>query len=326
MNRRMRARVGTAAAAAALTVLAACGGGGDDTKGAEETPTAQQKPGESLAPQPSDVPTAGAGKGDADADSPFASGAVPQSVAAGYALVWADEFEGSKLGPDWVFRDDTPPKRVCSPPNPNQVAVTDGTVALSVNRDTTKNPNVTKACPDGQFWNGFIATNGKQAFKYGVFAARLKFPPEQGAHGSFWMMPNTPAGADPNDPGEMGVEIDVIEYFGKGWEKGGLASFIHFQPQDGPRLRSGGYLQSAFDALGGGYPSDKFHVYSVEWTDKEYVFRVDGKETFRTAKGVSNVEEHLLLSLLSSDYEIPKITDDLLPMTMTVDWVRAWQK
>ncbi len=88
----------------------------------------------------------------------------------------------------------------------------------------------------------------------------------------------------------MGVEIDVIEYFGKGWEKGGLASFIHFQPAEGKRLRSGGYLQSAFDALGGGYPSDKFHVYSVEWTEKEYIFRVDGKETFRTSKGVSHVD------------------------------------
>ncbi len=108
MNRRTRARLGTAAGVAALTVLAACGGGGDDTNSAEETPTAQAKPGESLGPQPSDLPTAGAGKGGGDADSPFTSGATPESVAAGYALVWADEFQRTTLGPDWVYRGDTP--------------------------------------------------------------------------------------------------------------------------------------------------------------------------------------------------------------------------
>lgn len=323
MNRRKRAQGWTAVGVAAVMALAACGSDGDDDA-AQATPSAA-KPGASLGPQPSDLPTAPAGEDD-EAESPFASAAVPASVAKGYALVWNDEFTGTALRPDWAFRYRVAANRACSPPAAEQTEVKNGSVHLSVIRDPSKTPNVTKACPDGQYLNAMIGTDSTQKFLYGIFAARIKFHPVQGAHGSFWMQPRPSAGADPSDPREMGVEIDVIEYFGKGWVSGGLASFIHFQPPDAKRIRSGGYLQSASDALKGELPSDGYHVYSVEWTEQEYVFRVDGIETFRTSKAVSGVPQYLILSLLSSDYELPKITDDVLPLTMSVDWVRVWQK
>ena len=65
---------------------------------------------------------------------------------------------------------------------------------------------------------------------------------------------------------------------------------------------------------------------SVEWTPERYIFRIDGRETFRTSKGVSGRPEFLILSLLSSDYELSKLKGEAnLPQAMSVDWIRFWQ-
>ena len=72
-------------------------------------------------------------------------------------------------------------------------------------------------------------------------------------------------------------------------------------------------------------PSDDFHVYSVEWSPKGYIFRMDGKETYRIAEGVSQVKQYLILSLFSGAWEASRLDRKQLPNSMDVDWVRVWQ-
>ena len=69
-----------------------------------------------------------------------------------------------------------------------------------------------------------------------------------------------------------------------------------------------------------------FHVFSVQWTRDTYTFSIDGRPHWRTRAGVSGIDEHLILSLLTSDYELPRLDNDRLPSRMHVDWVRVWQK
>ena len=67
-------------------------------------------------------------------------------------------------------------------------------------------------------------------------------------------------------------------------------------------------------------------MFSVEWSPGGYVFRIDGRETWRTSAGVSERAEYLILSLLSSDYELPGLGgEDRLPQHMYVDWVQFWR-
>ena len=66
-------------------------------------------------------------------------------------------------------------------------------------------------------------------------------------------------------------------------------------------------------------------MFSVEWTPKRYIFRIDGHEVWRTREGVSDVPEFLILSMLSSDFELPYVGDDPEPRTAEVDWVAFWQ-
>ena len=83
-------------------------------------------------------------------------------------------------------------------------------------------------------------------------------------------------------------------------------------------LRS--YLRSRSDGW-----ATKYHVFSVQWTPRMLIFRIDGKETIRIRGNISSVAQYPILSLLSSDYEIPRITDSQLPQHMYVDWVRVWE-
>ena len=67
-------------------------------------------------------------------------------------------------------------------------------------------------------------------------------------------------------------------------------------------------------------------MFSVEWTPKAYIFRIDGQETWRTTAGISGIAQYPILSLLSSDYELPNLGGEKrLPQHMYVDWVQLWQ-
>lgn len=231
-------------------------------------------------------------------------------------LVWSDEFSGDSLDPGrWKTREQPAfGRRMCAQPDQSRVSVKGGSAVLTVKRVRSA-----ANCPDGFWHNAMIGTGevtvpGFQT-TYGVFAARVKFQHGQGMHGSFWMQSSEPGGA----------EIDVAEYFGDNRADGGLSNFVHVTGADGALSSVGGTQPSVARILGGDSPADGWHVFSVDWSPEGYVFRLDGRQTFRTSKPVvSSAKEFLVLSLLTSDYELPRLKDP--SSTMKVDWVRVWQK
>ncbi|MGN0063875.1 MAG: glycoside hydrolase family 16 protein [Nocardioides sp.] len=210
--------------------------------------------------------------------------------------------------------------RMCSRSDDAAVEARGGVIRLSVLDD----PGAGMCTVDGRAHayrlNAHIGTEGRYAFTHGFAAARVKFQPRQGQHGAFWLQ--TPwIGFGPAST--TGAEIDVMEYFGDSAAHGGLASFVYWYAQQGqPATKIGDWVKN-HQQLGSNWSSE-YHVFSVEWTPEEYVFRVDDTIAWRTSEGVSNVPEFLVLSLLSSDYELKEINDARLPQTMQVDWVRTW--
>jgi beta-glucanase (GH16 family) len=154
----------------------------------------------------------------------------------------------------------------------------------------------------------------------------MRFPRGQGQLGSFWSQPYQPQDA-PGNPSLDGAEIDVAEWFGAGRRKGGLAHYVYWRDADGEFIKTGDEFASTKELLS---PRDdwwkSYHVYSVEWTPRMYIFRIDGVETWRTTRGISRQQQYLILSLLTSDWELPQLDRKSLPTTMRVDWVRAWQQ
>ena len=94
---------------------------------------------------------------------------------------------------------------------------------------------------------------------------------------------------------------------------------------DGVQVKTGGWIGGDLARFGADW-AEKYHVFSVEWTPQEYVFRIDGKESLRTSVGVSRVDAYLILSLLSPNWGLRNAGGPAnLPQSMQVDWVRVWQ-
>ncbi|GAA5107925.1 hypothetical protein GCM10023339_06400 [Alloalcanivorax gelatiniphagus] len=213
--------------------------------------------------------------------------------------------------------------RTCSRADAEGAKVGDGVLELSVLEDPKTEgecqlPGRRKKFP--YRINGHVGTEGTYGFTYGFAAARIKAQAARGQHSAFWMQ--AVGGQSKGGPQKGGAEIDVMEYFGDDHPQGGLTSFTYFLDKAGKKQTVGGWVED-LDQYGEGW-ADQFHVFSVEWTPEEYVFRIDGKVTHRLEGPTSGREEFLILSLLSSDYELPRFNGEL-PETMEVDWARVWE-
>ena len=238
----------------------------------------------------------------------------------GWKVAFDDQFDGYSLDTTkWSYRQLglLNPGRTKAESSVDAVRVENGALNLGM----LENP----ARP-GYYLNGHVSTEQSFTFTYGVAAARVKFQKPRGMHGAFWMQAPT-FGAVPGDAKQSGSEIDAVEYFGSTYPDGGLASFTYYRDKAGNSAKTGGLQTDASDAL---EHDDawwkKYHVFSVEWTPDAYVFRVDGRETFRQTKNISGMPEFLVLSLLSSDWELPDLDKTQIPTDMKVDWVRVYQQ
>lgn len=259
---------------------------------------------------------------------------------------FTDDFSGTELSSSWQHRKqhfEPASGRTCSRGSTKAVTVSGGTVRLSVLKDTEQGDAKCTAWigdrNSGKFayrLNGHISTESSMRFKYGFAAVRARFPKSQGQHGSFWLQPSDEDRTlSTDDPKQTGAEIDVIESFGANGgpsDSRGLSSFTyHWQKIDGRMtpIKTGGYLRQVPSLLQNKKDNvhDRYHVFSVEWTPTSYVFRIDGKESWRSSVGVSGVPQYPILSLLSSDYELERLEggDKNLPQHMHVDWIRVWE-
>lgn len=250
-----------------------------------------------------------------------------------WRIAFADEFDGARLDPArWTHRQvgeyNEEGSRTCSTSDPSAAEVADGRLRLHVALDPRRaGERCTSKEGDFRYYlNGHVGTEDRFQFTYGYAAARIRFPRGRGQHGAFWLQRDGDVAANPGAR-EGGAEIDVVEFFGEGFARGGLAAFVHFVDTDGREHKVGGLQPGASRALA---PGDsfwrRFHVFSVEWAPRHYVFYVDGNEVFRTRRGVSGVPQFAVLSLLTSDWELPQLDESTLPTTMEVDWVRVWQE
>ena len=170
--------------------------------------------------------------------------------------------------------------------------------------------------------NSQVATEFTRSFRHGIVAARVRFQQARGMHAGFWMLPVGTTYAD-GDPA-AGAEIDVVEFFGEnGRGSETIASGIHHYEAGWDKVSRGGPFPEARKALDRSW-WDEFHVFSVEWTADEYVFRVDGREYYRERRAVSQAQQYVVLSALTSDYELAELVPDELDDTAQVDWVRVF--
>ena len=217
-----------------------------------------------------------------------------------WKLVWHDEFSGTELDESkWEV-----------PENRRR----DGFWSRKAISLDGKGNLVIGALKEGdQYLDGCVRTRGKFERAFGYFVARAKFQKEEGHWTAFWMY--APSVGKIGDEGRDGTEIDIME---KPSLDDKMNHALHWDGY-GTEHRSKAHHFEVPGIMEG------YHDFALWWTPAEYVFYVDGKETWRTdAGGVCQVPLYLKLS-----DEIGKWAGDIkkaeLPDEFLVDYVRVYE-
>jgi beta-glucanase (GH16 family) len=261
--------------------------------------------------------------------SPSIPGATPTPAAAGWTLVWSDEFEGPSGAlvdaGKWVFDvggsgwGNQELESYTDRPR-NASLNGEGALAIQALRETY-------AGPDGvsrQYTSARLKTQGRFEQAYGRFEARLKIPRGQGLWPAFWMLGD--------DIGSSGWprcgEIDVMENIGR--EPKTVHGTIH-----GPGYSGGGGIGSPFTLPGGALVADDFHVFAVEWEPAAIRWYVDGTlyQTRTPADlpaGQRWVFDHPFFLLLNvavgGSWPGSPDANTVFPQVMLVDYVRVYRR
>jgi beta-glucanase (GH16 family) len=178
--------------------------------------------------------------------------------------------------------------------------------------------------PPAHYTSARLKTQGKFTVRYGRVAVRMKLPYGQGVWPAFWML-----GSDIDRVGwpDCG-EIDVMENIGR--EPSLLHGTIH-----GPGYSGGGAIGRSASLAGDTPLANDFHVYAAEWARGSITFLLDDKPYFTVTPndlkaGTRWVYDHPFFLLLNfavgGNWPGNPDGNTHFPQSMTVDWVRVWQR
>jgi beta-glucanase (GH16 family) len=212
-----------------------------------------------------------------------------------WRLVWQDEFSGAKLDeakwdvPEYKRRDGYWSRKAIALDGK-------GHLVMSVLKE------------EDRYLDGCVRTQGKFEHKFGYYVARVQLQKQPGHWSAFWMMPSSGLNA-----GSRGTEIDIYE---KPWLDNRVQQTLHWDGY-GKDHKSEGKVVRVAGVM------DGWHTFGLWWKSDEYIFYVDGKETWRTKTAVSQVPEYIKLS-----DEIGNWAGDIkkakLPDAFLVDYVRVY--
>jgi len=207
---------------------------------------------------------------------PKETGGTPAHILESFELVWQDEFEGTALDLDkWNYRAEGSLR--------NHAMVSRQTISLD-----GKGNLVIEATKDGEgnYFVGQTGTDGLYQTRYGYFECRARMNKQLGPHVAFWLQSNT-MGVETDNPRDNGAEVDIFEYHRK--TPHNVHHNIHWNGYGEAHRQVG--TEIPVDSIGEG-----FHTFGLEWTEDEYIFYVNGKETWRTSEAVSRRPQYLILS------------------------------
>ena len=167
---------------------------------------------------------------------------------------------------------------------------------------------------NGKYSTGAVRTKGRYERAFGFFEARMRFPEAHGHWPAFWLF--TQAETIVGNEGRDGTEVDIRE---KPTLTGEIQHNLHWDGY-GEAHRGTGKVVTAPELANG------WHILGLDWTPTEYVFYVDGKETWRTtAGGVCQVPLYIKFTEEIGPWA-GDITTAKLPDRFLVDYVRVFER
>ncbi|OGV64360.1 MAG: hypothetical protein A2283_01255 [Lentisphaerae bacterium RIFOXYA12_FULL_48_11] len=236
---------------------------------------------------------------DADALQQIVWAEIEIDPMSGYQLVWQDEFNctTADLDKNWDFQNGPSGHILCSRWREN--AVVENGVCRLLNKKETR---------VGQDWTSASIWTRRQ-FKYGFFECRYRYGASTGLNNSFWIMTR---GGTTNTPGRFEIDINeghiphkvnmnIHNWSGQHWSK------------------SKTWKAEGLDL------AREFHVYGLDWSEKELVWFFDGMEIRRETNTICYSEAPVLLSSAIIKWAGP-VTDQIDGTAMEVDYVRVYER
>jgi beta-glucanase (GH16 family) len=193
---------------------------------------------------------------------------------------------------------------------PGQVSVSDGTVTLNAQRQTT-------TASDGTVfpWTSGMISTGRssksapvhRAFTYGFFSARIQMPAELGMFPAFWLMPQTST---------TPPELDVVELNGN--EQTALMT-LHWASATGADT----FSQTAYGPVN--FPA-AYHEFAVDWEPDAITWYIDGvaRRTVTDKAIIPKVPMEMLFTLAVGFPSAPPA--DVAHAQMRIQDVQVWQR
>lgn len=213
-----------------------------------------------------------------------------------WEIAFRDEFNGDRLDTN-VWRSATGQSwgKLLSARFPENVAVSNGLLRLITKKEKR----------GGKEWTSAMISTAKFRQKYGYWESRYRYAAASGLNQAFWMNP----GAKDK---EKGFEIDVNEG--------------HYPTDINSSLHQGGLPSQSKRFVADYDLAADFHIYAVEWNEREVIYYFDGKEIYR----VPNTKAHLDVPVIFATAVLPfwagPVNDTLDGKSMDVDWVRVYRK
>ena len=223
----------------------------------------------------------------------LAAGALAVDPTAGKKVTFSDDFTGDAV-------DET---KWTMPANRETVTIVKG------GKDKVLRISLRKA-EDMIQWNG-LTTNGKFEQLYGYFEASIKMPAYKGHTAIFRLGP-----ADEKTTPNMlvlfeGLGADQIMPWARKNDDGGQRDF-----------RPEGKLTQFLKA---GEAAKKFNTYGFLWTEKSYVWFINGKKVHQLDKQDVAKPMRLHLAHRVSEFERMNLNLKQLPDDVEIDWVKVWK-
>lgn len=240
-----------------------------------------------------------------------------------WQLVWADEFNYDGLPDSKKWNYDTIGNHTgwgnneaqwYTVANPDNAKASNGVLRITA---------LHQQFMGKQYTSARLTTKNKGDWQYGKIEVRAKLPAGNGSWSAIWMMPTESKYGEWPKSGE----IDIMEHIGS--EPDTVLSTSHtvaFNHLKGNQESKKYYLPTATTA---------FHIYTLEWNEKEWRSYVDGQLYFTyTDKHIGstawpyNQKFYLILNLaIGGGLGGQKgIDNDLFPHSFEIDYVRVYQK
>ena len=233
-----------------------------------------------------------------------------------YTLTFKDEFEGTSLNSTyWYCCPEGNRQDVGGKWSDSMVSVKDGCLYLGAAIDSNGTP-ISGAIRTMNKWYQVKWSQCK-----GYFECRAKLQSAPGFWGAFWLMDKNMNDKSVGNGASDGAEIDIFESFSVA--QGGINHAIHWDGYGADHKSTGKqvYNKSLYDG--------QFHTFGLAWTDTEYIFYIDGKETYRVGNAnVANIicQNKLYLKLtVEFGSWAGSYVKSKLPDAVVVDYVRVYQ-